>query len=165
MGKADDEFYIIDESNEGSGPFRDYIITSIQGKDLKECTSPNPIAITEAHEAVKHASKLSTKLHPVLKNKLYHSGSSLIGVGSVLGKGIHALMNQKNSFTIQEFESVVDELIGKKDAELGGGVYACIEVSNALLVLGFMKGLGIEQLSVMDVNNAEGAMIYEAFWK
>ncbi len=165
VGMTQDGFYIIDGSNEGSGPFRDHIISSIQKKDLKDCKSPNPISSTHAHEAVEHASKLSTKVHPILKNKLYQSGTSLVGVGSVLGKGLFALMNKKDSFTTKELESVVDSLIGKKDDELGGGDYACIEVSNALLVLGFMKGLGIKQLSVIDVNNAEGAMIYKAFWK
>jgi hypothetical protein len=74
-------------------------------------------------------------------------------------------MREKNPFTIEEFSSVISRLIGKTDADLGGGDFACIEVSNALLVLGFMKGLKIEQMSIVDVNNAEGAMVYEPFWE
>ncbi len=91
--------------------------------------------------------------------------AQLVGVGSVLSRGIVDLMHGKNFFSIDDFVAVVQKLLAKSDLELGGGIYASYEVSNALLALGFMKGLNIKQIEIMDVNNAEGALVYKPFWK
>lgn len=34
-----------------------------------------------------------------------------------------------------------------------------------ILAFGFMQGLGIKQMEIINVNNADGAMVYEPFWK
>lgn len=165
VGITQDGLYLVDGSNEGSGPFRDHVIQSIQEKNVNEHRTPNPISRDHAHMAEIHASLLSTNIEQELKNRFLDPATKVIGVGSVFGRGILSLMREKNPFTIEELSSVIGALIGKTDAELGGGDFACIEVSNALLVLGFMKGLNIKQMSIVDVNNAEGAMVYESFWK
>lgn len=156
--------YLVDGSDEGSGPFKDYIIESLQGGNIKECRTPNPISREYAYLAEVHASLLSANINQSLKNKCNDPAAKIVGVGSVFGRGIRSLMHEKNHFTLEELTSVVSTLIGKTDADLGGGDVACIEVSNALFVIGFMKGLNIKQMSVVDVNNAEGAMVYESFW-
>ena len=106
---------------------------------------------------------LAEKVDQVFKDKISQPTTRVIGVGSVLGRGIAALM-RTNTFTIEALTSVVNALVGKTDADLGDGDFACIEVSNALLALGYMKGLNIQQMTTIDVNNADGAMLYERFW-
>jgi hypothetical protein len=39
-----------------------------------------------------------------------------------------------------------------------------VEVSNAILALGFMEGLQIDEMQIIHVNNADGALIYQPFW-
>lgn len=160
-----DGSYLIDGSNEGSGPFRDFIIESIQRRDIKEYRSPNPISQEQANLAKAHAADLSMKVDQVFRDKLRDLKVEVVGVGSVFGNGITALMPGKNPFTIEDLTAAVHKLVGKSDIDLGGGGFACIEVSNALLALGFMKGLDIKQISIIDVNNADGAIVYKAFWE
>ncbi|HSW71912.1 MAG TPA: methyltransferase domain-containing protein [Chlamydiales bacterium] len=150
----------IDRSKIGSGQFRDYIIESIQSLDLQKYKSPNPISHEQAILAELYAMELSRKIEPYFRNK-----PEVIGVGSVIGKGIASYFPGRQTFTIEELSTVAHSLIEKTDAELGGGDYACIEASNVLLLLGLMKGLNIHEIRFLDVNNAEGAMVYKSFWE
>lgn len=164
IGTLADDSYFIDGSNEGSGSFRDYIIESIQHRNVKEERTPNPLSSVQAILAEAYACALSAKVDPVFKNKLRQPSAEIVGVGSVFGRGIARLVG-KNPFTLEDLTAVVDGLIGKTDADLGEGDFASVEVSNALLVLGFMRGLGIEQMKIIDLNNADGAMTYLPFWE
>lgn len=164
IGMALNGNFLIDGSNQGSGSFRDYIIESIQQRPIKDYRSPNPISSEQAVLAENQASILSTKVNQVFRNKISQSTTKVVGVGSVFGRGIGLLLKGKNPFTIEDLEKVVETLVGKTDTDLGGGDFACIEVSNALLALGFMKGLSIKQMYIIDVNNADGAMGYPPFW-
>lgn len=165
VGTMPDGSYLVYGSNEGSGPFRDFIIESIQQRTLKEYRSPNPLSHEHANLAEVHACGLSSKIDQVFIDKIRKPTTEIVGVGSVFGRGIISLMSGKNPFTIDDLANVVNGLVGKTDAELGGGDFACIEVSNALLALGFMKGLDIKQMSIIDINNADGAMVYKPFWE
>ncbi len=82
----------------------------------------------------------------------------------MFGYGIAAMVADKNPFCLDDLATVVHDLVGKTDADLGGGEFAFCEGSNTLLAFGFMRGLGIKQVDILNVNNADGAMIYEPFW-
>jgi exopolyphosphatase / guanosine-5'-triphosphate,3'-diphosphate pyrophosphatase len=165
IGATAEGSHLVDGSNEGSGPFRDFIIESIQQRSIEEHKSPNPLSHEQAGLAEAHAHDLSVKVDQIFREKLRKPTTEIVGVGSVFGRGIAPLMAGKNPFTIEDLTAVVHGLVGKTDADLGGGDFACIEVSNALLVLGFMKGLAIEQMKITHVNNTDGALVYQPFWK
>ncbi len=160
-----DGSYLIDGSNEGSGPFRDFIIATIQCRNLKEYRSPNPLSQKHANLAEAYAFTLAAKVDQVFRDKLRQPATEVVGVGNVFGRGIASLMAEKNPFTIEDLATVVHGLVGKTDADLGATDFASVEVSNALLALGFMKRLEIKQMRIIDVNNADGAMVYSAFWE
>ena len=164
IGTHPDGLYFVDGSDEGSGPFRDFIIEQIQGRNLKEHKSPNPLSQEEAQLAESHAFSLAAKVNRVFRDKLCDPITEIAGVGSVFSRGIAPLVEGKNPFNVEDLEEAVRGLVGKTDADLGGGDFACIEVSNPILALGFMKGLGIQQMRIVDVNNADGAMVYKPFW-
>lgn len=161
----EDGSYLVDASNEGSGSFRDFIIESIQQRNMHTCKSPNPISIEEAYLAYAYASTLATEIDPAFQDKLHQLTTQVVGVGSVFARNIAPLFNGKRSFTIEDLTLALDDLIGKSDSELGNSDYVSVEVSNPLLVLSFMKALDIKQMSIINVNNADGAMIYQEFWK
>ncbi|MBA3238233.1 MAG: hypothetical protein H0T62_07810 [Parachlamydiaceae bacterium] len=120
--------------------------------------------------AVIQARNLSKTVEEVFKDKIKQPTTKIVGVGSVFGYGIAEMLNNKNPFTIEDLTTVTETLVGKTDADstlssvLGGGDYASYEGSNAILVLGYMQTLKIQQMQIMNVNNADGAMIYEPFW-
>jgi exopolyphosphatase/guanosine-5'-triphosphate,3'-diphosphate pyrophosphatase len=155
--------YWIDTSREGSGKFRDFIIESLQCKSVKENKSPNPLSRQDARLAEGYARKLACQIDPALQKKACAASTKVVGVGSVFNRGMAWV--GKKSLTLEEIAAIAEQLIGKTDEALGGGDFACIEASNTLLILGFMKGLGIRQVHICDVNNAEGAMLYQPFWE
>ena len=149
----------IDGSKEGSGPFRDYIIEKIQGRS-HACKSPNPLSVEDMNQAKAYARSLTEKVDEAFKAKV----KTVVGVGSVFGVGIAKALG-KNSFTREELQEVVNRMINKPDEELGGGDFACVEASNAILALGMMEGLQIKKMDIIPVNNTDGALIYEPFWR
>ncbi len=152
------------KSQDASGPFRDYIIEIIQGKNLKEHRTPNPLTCEDAVLAEAHAFVLSFKIDHVFQMKIRSPSTQVVGVGSAFSRGIAPLIG-KNHFTVGELVLLTESLIGKADRDLGNSIFSCCDVSNALLILGFMKGLGIKEMSTADINNADGALLYKTFWE
>ena len=65
--------------------------------------------------------------------------------------------------SLDDIATVVQGLAGKTDADFGGEFAFC-EGSNTVLALGFMRNLDIQQIHVVNVNNADGAIVYQPFW-
>jgi exopolyphosphatase/guanosine-5'-triphosphate,3'-diphosphate pyrophosphatase len=53
--------------------------------------------------------------------------------------------------------------ISLTDKEIGGQ-YADTEISNLILVLGFMQQLGISEVMTQNINLADGVLLNPAFW-
>ncbi len=165
IGTAFDGSYFVDCGKEGAGIFKDFIIENIQQRNVKEFLSPNPMSAEDITQATLYAQNLSQHVDEIFKNKIKCSTTTIVGAGSVFGYGIASMVSGKNPFSIHDLTQVVQDLIGKTDADLGGGEFAFCEGSNSILALGFMQGLGIQQMHIINVNNADGAMIYAPFWK
>jgi exopolyphosphatase/guanosine-5'-triphosphate,3'-diphosphate pyrophosphatase len=149
---------------EGAGIFKDFIIQSIQKQNLSEVVTPNPISTDQAHLAENKASQSADKIDNWLKEKMKNPQTKIVGAGSVFGLGILVHLKGKTPFTVEDLTQAVKGLIGKTDADLGGDAYACAEVSSAILTLGYMKGLNIKEMSAVNINNADGAILYPPFW-
>jgi len=157
-------FCQVDGRKEGSALFRDHIIEKIQGRSIQECKSPNPLFAEDVNQAQAYARSLAEKSEQAFKDKIQQPARTVVGVGPVFGNGIAKSVG-KTTFTREELNSVVQGMIGKTDDELGGGDFGCVEASNAILALGYMEGLQIEEMEVIHVNNADGALIYPPFWR
>jgi exopolyphosphatase/guanosine-5'-triphosphate,3'-diphosphate pyrophosphatase len=164
IAMASDGSYLVDCGKEGVGAFRDYIVENIQHRNVKEFASPNPMSAEDITHATAHARNLSKKVDRVFKEKINRPTTAIVGAGSVFGFGIAEMLAKTPPFTIEDLTAVVESLPGKTDADLGGGDYAFCQGSNAILVLGFMQTLNIQQMQIINVNNADGALIYEPFW-
>ena len=102
------------KSQDASGPFRDYIIETIQGKSLKEHRTPN-LTREDAVLAEAHAFVLSFKVDHVFQIKIRFPSTQVVGVGSSFGRGIAPLMG-KNHFTVGELALLTQSLIEKRIA-------------------------------------------------
>lgn len=160
-----DGTHIVGCGEEGSGAFRDFIIEAVQHRNVKEFTSPNPMSAEEVVQAEAHAYSLAGKVERRFKEKLADPRTIVVGAGNVFGYGILAMMDGKSPFSMEELEVVVLGLENKTDDDFGGGDYAFCEGSNTILVYGLMRGLGIKQMHIVQVNNADGALVYGPFWK
>jgi hypothetical protein len=122
------------------------------------------MSLQDIFEAEAYAQSLSLKVHRTIREKLTDPNTVVVGAGSVFGYGI-ANMVGKMRFSRAELTTVAYGLSGKTDEDLGGGDYAFCEGTNILLALGFMRGLGIDQLQIINVNNADGAVLHRPFWQ
>lgn len=157
--------YVINGREDGVGAFKDYIVENVQHRNVKEYTSPNPMSAEDISQATNYAIGLCNPIDKALKDKIGRPTTKVVGVGSVFGYGIKEMLGGKNLFSMDDMEAVVQALPGKTDADLGGGDYACVEGSNTIFVLGCMQSLNVGQMQILNVNNADGALIYEPFWE
>jgi len=164
VGMATDDSDLVDCGKEGVGAFNEYIIGSIQSQNPKERKTPNPMSSSDILRAQAYARALSQKVNRAIRDKLKDPTTKVVGAGNAFGHGVAARVG-KNAFCLDDIAAVVQGLVGKTDADFGGGDFASSEGSAAVLAFGFMQGLGIEQLCVANVNNADGALIYEPFWE
>ncbi len=156
--------FIIYRGKEASEPFKNFIIEQIQGKDIKQVTTPNPMTIEQIQKATEHAKVVASRVDDLFQQKVKDPNIKVYGVGSVFSFGILPAVNGQNPVTVQELGEAVQGMAGKDDAALGGGDFADVQLSNSILIHGMMEGLEIPEVEVIDVNNADGAFFYEPFW-
>lgn len=156
--------YLIYRGHVASVPFKNMIIKEIQKKNSDLVATPNPMTSNEIQLATQKAREVAEKVDLLFKEKIREPTTRVVGVGSVFAYGIDPLMEHR-PFTAQQLERGVRSLAGKTDQDMGGGDFANVAVSNAILTLGFMQTLSMPQLQIIDVNNADGAFLYAPFWE
>lgn len=150
---------------DASIPFKNHVIKQIKKEDPEHVGTPNPLNRDQLKDAGVSARQISTKVDTLFKEKIRNSQTKVIGIGNIFAYGIYPLVEKKDSFTMKELYEKVLKLEGKTDQDLGGGAYVNVGVTNPILVLGFMQTLGIHQMDIMDINNADGALVYSKFWE
>jgi len=172
IGGGSYQFSALDENKnivvhrglDASIPFKNRVIKQIKKSDPARVSTPNPLSRAEMEKAEEAARLLSEKVDHLFKQKIAHPNAKIVGIGNIFAYGIHPLVGKKHSFTQKELEERVQSLQGKTDEELGAGPYANVAVTNPMLILGFMQKLGIEEMEIADINNADGALVHAPFW-
>ncbi len=156
---------IVHRGIDASIPFKNHVIKEIKKEDLSKTSTPNPLSNAQRIDAQKHAVNLSKKVDNLFKKKIRHPDTKVVGIGNIFAYGVHPLVGKKSTFTQKDLHEKVQCLEGKKDHDLGSGAYANVAVTNPILVLGFMQTLGIDQMDIIDINNADGALLHPLFWE
>lgn len=156
--------YLVEKGKTASIPFKNAVIEKIEHKDSKTVHSPNPMSVEEMQAAINYAAGLAQETHPFIKNKIQDPQTQILAVGSLFNYAIRPLVN---SHIVEKdaIDKAVMKWAGKTDEELPGGSLTEVAVTNPLLVLGYMKGLHINKVEVISVNNADGALTYPAYWQ
>jgi exopolyphosphatase/guanosine-5'-triphosphate,3'-diphosphate pyrophosphatase len=157
--------YFIEKGKTASIPFKNAIIREIKKEDIQTVQSPNPLSPEQIAQSFLLAGKYADGTDAYIKDKIKDKHSHLIGVGSLFKYGIRPLVGNKTIVKESELKESVNKLADKSDAELPGGSLAEVSVSNPLLVAGYMKALGIDEVEVVDINNADGALTYPPYWE
>ena len=161
---APDGSYLVSCGRKGSGAFRDFIIRQIQHQN-GEVGTPNPMSAEDILGAEAHVADLSREIDRIFHEKLRNPATAVVGVGSVFGYGIRSTIGNRDLFGREELRQIVQAFMGKSDEDVGGGEFASVEVSNAIFVHGFMQNLDIQRVRIVNVNNSDGAILYEPFWE
>lgn len=150
---------------DASIPFKNHIIKAIKKADPIVLGTPNPFDVHEMRYAEYDARLIAKRVDIFFKKKIRDPQTKIIGIGNIFAYGIYPLVGRKDLFTKGELSEKVQLLAGKTDKDLGGDAYVNVAVSNSILVLGFMRSLHIHQMNIMDINNADGALLHADFWK
>ncbi|MES2345381.1 MAG: hypothetical protein V4494_05545 [Chlamydiota bacterium] len=163
--KDENDGYYVCKGEIASISFRDHIIENLQGLNAKKHTTPNPIAGHVAQQAIDYAQVIGKRIDSSIQTKVQNPESTIFAVGSLFGYGIKSLVNDQTVVTQDLLKQAIDSLLDLGDDKLKGGEFANVTVSNALLVLGTMKGLNIDQIIIQDVNNADGVLVLSHFYQ
>lgn len=157
--------YLVAKGATASAPFKNLIIEKVEGKDPTMVHSPNPMSAEQMQQAIELSSAIAVQsINDEVKAKLQEKGTTVLAVGTLFNYGIKPLVNGEAVVSREALENAVDKMKGLSDTELAGGAFADVTVSNPLLVIGFMKALGIEKVTVVSANNTDGVLTYAPFW-
>jgi exopolyphosphatase/guanosine-5'-triphosphate,3'-diphosphate pyrophosphatase len=146
-----------------SGQMRSYILREVQRKS-QDAATPNPISRTQAQAARAHAAAFARGDVPdVLKAVLQRPKMVVVGIGA-LKYFRDEPAAERGICTQSGLDRSIAALVGKTDAEIGGP-YAGTQLSDRLLIAGFMDGLAIEQVLLADVDLSDGLLFHPDYWE
>lgn len=160
--------YIVNKGTVASAAFKNVIIEKIEGKDPTKVHTPNPMTGQQMDQAIQYAAKLALTneaASTALKAKIADKKTKVLAVGSLFNYSIRPMVNNQADITRDQLTKVVYQLQGLPDEKLSQDAFADVIVSNPLLVLGYMNALNIEQVTILNVNNTDGALTYEPLWQ
>ena len=149
----------------GSETFKRMIISVIKGENPIQVTSPNPVGKKDAVMAERFAEFHAREFVPQeIVDKMQKT--IIVGIGGVHYWSLKKTLNRDsmdNAYTFGEISRAIKNLQTKNDAEIGGA-YASTDVSNLLLIKGFMKALNINQVKALNINLSHGILTNRAYW-
>ena len=137
--------------------FKNMVIEVIQSKPIESNSTPNPIG--DKREQVIALARSYSRLHVPADIKRDLLDHTIIGVGGVHGNSIKNQLNLKTmQYSLEELDKAGIVQSQKSDKDLTGD-YRSTDVTNLLLVQGFMEGLGIKEVKIMNANLLQGIIL------
>lgn len=145
--------------------FKNDFIAQVQKKNSETVRSPNPISKIEAEAGILFVQKyLSANRIPekfVEQSKV----ATVFGIGGVLTLSLPSQIRAQNKvIQLSDVLSTLDRQLNKTDRDLQSK-YAATDVTNLILVAGFMKYLGLEKYTTAVANNTSGLLVEEKYWR
>ncbi len=143
--------------------FKNHIIENVQFKSLTETQTPNPMSSADYNLARRDAFAIAAlTTSRKLRDKILKEDSVIIGIGGVHFYSIASNVSTNSYYTKDQVNNKIAENLGKTDLEIGGE-YAATDLSNLVLVKGFMDALQIESVHVGNINLATGLLLAPKF--
>lgn len=137
--------------------FKNMIVEVLQSKNIETTNTPNPIG--DKREQSIALARSYSRLHVPSELKALIKDRVVIGVGGVHGQSLkNQLQLTEMKYTVEDLDKLGKTQVLKSDKELQGD-YRSTDVSNILLVEGFMEGLGIKEVKVMSINLIQGVLL------
>jgi hypothetical protein len=140
--------------------FKDMIIEGVLKKDHLKVSSPNPLGlekVTESEKLLEVYAKYN--LDKFLQEK--SSNYNVIGIGnfySHLGETINGLL------PLDQLRTSLVKTSNFSDDQIGGE-FPDLQITNLILAIKMMETMGISKVTPVSVNEADGSLVFEDFWK
>lgn len=143
----------------GSVVFKDLIITDVQKKSASQ--SPNPISREQGAAALALAKKNAVATVPKTLQTLIKSGKMFIaGIGGVHYYSVRGQIGAESGVVnVADVAATLEKRLNLDDAALNS-LNATTQVSNLILVKGFMQALGINELHTAKINLTDGVLVH-----
>jgi exopolyphosphatase / guanosine-5'-triphosphate,3'-diphosphate pyrophosphatase len=158
-----DRDYVIYNGRLASISFKEKILFEIKHRPPGQPQSPNPIGKDNLEKALQIAMLAAAEVPEEIRAKISKPNAIIIGIGGVHNQSVAKQLKIKNIYRREELINELNTRISLTDKEIGGR-YADTEISNLILVLGFMQQLGLSEVMVQNINLADGVLINPAFW-
>ena len=158
-----DSDYVIYNGRLASITFKEKILSEIKHQPPSKHKSPNPIGKDNLEKALKIAMLAAAEVPEEIREKLSKPNAIIIGIGGVHNQSVAKQLGTKNIYRREELISELNKRIGLTDKKIGGQ-YADTEISNLILVLGFMQQLGLSEIMPQNINLVDGVLINPDFW-
>lgn len=137
--------------------FKNMIIEVLQGKNLETASSPNPIG--DKYAQALSMARFYSKLHVPLDLRQALKGRTVIGIGGVHSIALKNMMQLKEmNYSLSQLAKDSSAAVLKADQDLTGD-YRSTDVSNMILVQGFMEGLGIDEVRLVSASLLQGIVL------
>lgn len=162
VAKSKDLHYRIYRGHLASISFKKQLLEKIH-RQTDRRRSPNPIGSRNLNAALAMATKAAADVPEELRRYIDQTGTTVIGIGGVHNQSIRNQIGKITAYSREDLIKALKERLDWDDARIGGP-YADTDVSNLILVLGFMQKLDIKEVRLMDVNLTDGILIDPAYW-
>lgn len=136
--------------------FKNMVIEVIERKNPDTVFTPNPIK--EHREQAIALARAYAKLHVPAVMKKEIKNRVVVGIGGVHTQSIkNQLQLKEMDYTQADLDKASREQVLKTDAELLGD-YKSTDVTNLLLVQGFMEALGLNVVHIVNASLIQGVM-------
>jgi len=136
---------------------KDFITDVLQNKNPQADSTPNPIG--SLRNTVLRYVNFYVRTHVSAQMKQDAQQKRVIGIGGVHGYSISDQIHPLNhTYTLEDVQRVSKKNVWKGDSELKGE-YRTTDVSNLLLVEGFMQSLKIPQVTVVKASLIQGILL------
>lgn len=137
--------------------YKNMVIEVIQSKNPDTTSTPNPIG--DKREQAVALARSYARLHVPANLKFDIKDRTVVGVGGVHSHSIRGqLQTKETKYTLEELTAAAKTQVEKSDSDLKGD-YRSTDVTNLLLVQGFMEALGIKEVKVMNATLLQGVIL------
>ncbi len=144
--------------------FKDMVVEGILKKDHNKILTPNPLdleKITQGEKLLEIYLKYNLDKFLQEKSKNYQ----VIGIGDFHHQSVYPkTMSTLVSFKLDQLKTALEKSSNLSDKEIGGE-YPEVQVTNLILAKGIMETMQIQEVTALSVNEADGALVYEDYWK
>jgi hypothetical protein len=156
-------------TSHGSQSFK-HLLLRLQGRDPATTESPNPISAALAARAAELVQQGVAAADPSVLARLREAAQKrVVGIGAVIARAVAPVAaHGAGSFTRAQLGAALSRRLGLTDVELvragSPPVFVDTAVSSLLLVHAYMSALGIDEVTVADVDLTVAVLLDPQLW-
>ncbi len=156
--------WVMDLKDVASVSFKEKFIKEVLKKDPRKTYSPNPVGEENVARGIQLARSFARRVSAEMKFALNTPTARVVGIGGVHRFSIAGQTQKKQSYRLSDLMKALKKRAAMGDKQLGGE-YAATEVTNLMLVAGFLEELAIQKVEIAKADIQDGVLLSKEAWK